>query len=142
MGLILRSSSLANSGNSISVKGSALTYNEGDGNFMYLLTNMSGSNINITGSTGIIGNTIITGSLSVSSTVFATASWATNALTSSYVTGSIFTSTNPVLSASYAFNATSASYTVSASVATSASYAVSSSYALRMKEKLLRHLFL
>lgn len=46
------------------VKGSALSYAEGDANFTYLLTNMSGSNISITGSTGIIGNTVITGSLS------------------------------------------------------------------------------
>jgi hypothetical protein len=33
------------------VKGSALSYAEGDANFTYLLTNMSGSNISITGMT-------------------------------------------------------------------------------------------
>jgi len=63
MGLILRTSSLANPGNSITVKGSALTYAEGDGNFMYLLTNMSGSTISITGSTGILGDLTATGDI-------------------------------------------------------------------------------
>ena len=73
MGLILRFSSLANSGNTVSVKGSALSYVEGDGNFVYLLTNMSGSNISITGSTSIsgsshttIGNLALTGSQALS----------------------------------------------------------------------------
>jgi hypothetical protein len=56
MGLILRATSVANSGNSILVQGSVLSHAQGDGNFMYLLTNMSGSTINITGSTvGIQG---------------------------------------------------------------------------------------
>lgn len=63
MGLILRTSSLANPGNSLTVKGSALTFAEGDGNFMYLLTNMSGSTISITGSTGILGNLTATGDI-------------------------------------------------------------------------------
>ena len=62
MGLILRSSSLANSGNTVSVKGSALSYIEGDGNFVYLLTNMSGSRISLTGSVSVNGS--ITGSFS------------------------------------------------------------------------------
>ena len=56
MGLILRTTTTPNAGNSLSIKGSSLTYAEGDGNFMYLLTNLSGSTISITGSTGIIGN--------------------------------------------------------------------------------------
>ena len=123
MGLYLRSASVAEAGNTITIQGTSLAYNQADNNFVYLLTNMSGSNIRITGSTGIIGNTVITGSLSVSSTVFATASWATNVLTASYVTGSTFTSANPALSASYALSssqATSASYVLSASYATTA----------------------
>ena len=62
MGLILRSSSLANSGNTVSVKGSALSYVEADGNFAYLLTNMSGSIISLTGSVRVNGS--ITGSFS------------------------------------------------------------------------------
>jgi HPt (histidine-containing phosphotransfer) domain-containing protein len=62
MGLILRNSATANSGNTVSVKGSALTYNEGDGNFVYLLTNMSGSRISLTGSVSVNGS--ITGSFS------------------------------------------------------------------------------
>jgi hypothetical protein len=56
MGLILRQKTTENSGNTLSIKGSALSYAEGDGNFMYLLSNMSGSNINIIGSTEILGN--------------------------------------------------------------------------------------
>jgi hypothetical protein len=48
---------------------------------------------------------ILSGSLTVSGSVFATSSWATNALTASYVTGSIFTSANPALSSSYALTA-------------------------------------
>ena len=89
MGLILRSSSLANSGNTVSVKGSALSYVEGDGNFVYLLTNMSGSNISITGSTSIKNNLTvlggITGSLTGSLTglLFGTSSFATVAQTAS-----------------------------------------------------------
>ena len=46
MGLILRSSSLANSGDSVTVKGSTLDWVEGDGNFVYLLNKInSGSGV-------------------------------------------------------------------------------------------------
>ena len=48
------------------VKGSALSYAEGDDNFTYLLTNMSGSNISITGSTGILGSTTMRGTSTIS----------------------------------------------------------------------------
>jgi hypothetical protein len=48
------------------VKGSALSYAEGDANFTYLLTNMSGSNISITGSTGILGSTTMRGTSTIS----------------------------------------------------------------------------
>ena len=48
------------------VKGSALSYAEGDDNFTYLLTNMSGSNISITGSTGILGSTTMRGTSTLS----------------------------------------------------------------------------
>ena len=61
MGLILRSTTTPNAGTSLSIKSTPLTYAEGDGNFMYLLTNMSGSNT-ITGDTTLTGNlTIPTG---------------------------------------------------------------------------------
>jgi hypothetical protein len=66
MGLILRTTLTPNSGNSLSIKGTALSYVEGDGNFMYLLTNMSGSNISITGSTGILGSTTMRGTSTIS----------------------------------------------------------------------------
>ena len=61
MGLILRQTITPNSGTGLTIKGSTLTYAEADGNFTYLLTNMSGSRISITGPTSI------TGSLTVSS---------------------------------------------------------------------------
>jgi len=89
MGLILRSSSLANGGNTVSVKGSALSYIEGDGNFVYLLTNMSGSNISITGSTSITGNLTVLGGItgsftgSLTGSLFGTSSFATVAQTAS-----------------------------------------------------------
>jgi len=41
MGLILRSSSLANPGDSVTVKGSTLDWVEGDGNFVYLLNKIN-----------------------------------------------------------------------------------------------------
>lgn len=63
MALIFRTGSIANTGSSY-IKNNPLTYSEGDGNLAWLATNMSGSSISITGSTGIIGNTTITGSLS------------------------------------------------------------------------------
>ena len=56
MGLILRTTFTPNPISASYVKGSPLTYAEGDGNFVYLLTNMSGSNIHITGSTSITGS--------------------------------------------------------------------------------------
>jgi hypothetical protein len=89
MGLILRQTTTPNSGNTISVKGSTLTYAETDGNFAYLLTSMSGSSISITGTTKVTGSLYaslgITGSLSGSLTglLVGTSSWATNALTAS-----------------------------------------------------------
>jgi hypothetical protein len=110
-----------------SVKGSALTYAEGDGNFNYLLTNMSGSNISITGSTSI------SGSLNLPST---TNIGQSNVLTINPSTGQIYYQTSASLNvtsasyASYASNALSASYATTASYAITASYAVTSSYAI------------
>ena len=80
----------------------------------------------------VSGSVLVTGSLSVTSgitgSLFGTASWANNAVTSSYtLTASVVTGT--VDSASYAFTASSA---ISASQAQTASYvlnAISSSYA-------------
>lgn len=109
MGLYLRSSSLANPGNSITILPSALSYNQADGNFMYLLTNMSGSNISITGSTSIVGTLTVTGN--ITGNLVGTSSWATNAIS--------------VVSASQATNATSASF---ASTASYVLNAVSASY--------------
>ena len=67
MGLRLRIQSTDTNpvGNAISIKGSILDWPEADSNFVYLLTNMSGSNVKITGSTGIMGNVTITGGLTV-----------------------------------------------------------------------------
>jgi len=151
MGLILRTSSLANAGDSIYVKGTALEYSEGDGNFMYLLSHMSGSIVTIT------GDTAITGAFSVSSILNATTdtdkflvsdtgiikyrsgsqiladiaanlqnvtdtgATTTNVITVGGVTGSLFGT------ASWASRAVSSSYALTA---TSASYAQTASYVL------------
>jgi len=68
MGLILRQTTTPNSGTTLSVKGSTLTYAEADGNFTYLMTNMSGSRVSITGPTSVTGSLTvsngITGSFS------------------------------------------------------------------------------
>ena len=87
MGLLLRSSSLANSGNTITIKGTALAYNEADGNFMYLLTNMSGSTISITGSTGVLGSFTATGTTKFTGL---TNSNGTNLVTYNSSTGQLF----------------------------------------------------
>jgi hypothetical protein len=62
MGITFRTTSTPNSA-ATSVKNASLTYTEGDGNLAYLLTNMSGSNISITGSSsvGISGSLQIIG---------------------------------------------------------------------------------
>jgi hypothetical protein len=86
----------------------------------------SGSLFQITGSLGVTGG--ITGSL------FGTASWARNALTSSTATSSSFainsTSASFATTASYVLNAVSASYAATASVATSASFTSTASFAV------------
>jgi hypothetical protein len=87
MGLILRTTLTPNSGNSLSIKGSALSHAEGDGNFMYLLTNMSGSSINITGSTNILGNLTATGNTKFTGL---TNSNGTNLVTYNTTTGQVF----------------------------------------------------
>jgi hypothetical protein len=123
MGLILRTTTATNAGNALTIKGSALTYPEGDNNFMYLLTNMSGSAITI------IGNTTISGSLTVNSgiagTLYGTSSYA---LTASYQISSSYSSTST--SASYASGSTTASYALTASYVPTSSYALTASYAL------------
>jgi hypothetical protein len=63
MGLILRQTTTPNSGTTLSVKGSTLTYAEADGNFTYLMTNMSGSRISITGPTSITGSLTVSGGI-------------------------------------------------------------------------------
>ena len=63
MGLILRQTTTPNSGTTVSVKGSTLTYAETDGNFAYLLTNMSGSRVSITGPTSVTGSLTVSGGI-------------------------------------------------------------------------------
>ena len=55
MGLIFRTSSLANTG-ATQVKDAPLTYEEGDGNFAWLSTNLSGSAVTISGSVTLSGS--------------------------------------------------------------------------------------
>jgi len=69
MGLIYRTSSLANAGTS-SIKNAALTWEEGDGNIAYLLTNLSGSNVSISGSTTINGAVQINGTTQIDGLVY------------------------------------------------------------------------
>jgi hypothetical protein len=149
MGLILRTTTTPNSGNTVSIKGSALSYAEGDGNFAYLLTNMSGSNISITGSTGILGNTTLRGNVyfpnitnttnnsiltfnSASGQIFYASTGSIAVGSASYAaTASIATSASYAATASYVLNAVSASYVATASYvlnAISASYAATASY--------------
>jgi hypothetical protein len=82
MGLILRQQLNDTNPSGISITGSALSYAQADSNFIYLLTNMSGSNISITGSTGIRGNITTTGNITMigPQQIFGTASWALNTL--------------------------------------------------------------
>ena len=151
MGLILRTSSLANAGDSISVKGTALEYSEGDGNFMYLLSNMSGSIVRINGDTALTGSLNISTILNATTdtdrflvsdagiikyrsgsqiladiaanlqNVTDTGATTTNIITVGGVTGSLFGT------ASWASRAVSSSYALTA---TSASYAQTASYVL------------
>jgi len=110
MGLKLRTQLIDTNPPGLNIKPSALTYAEGDSNFIYLLTNMSGSSISITGPTTVTGNLSVNGTLSLTSNFLGTSSWAdnvVNATTSSYITSSFFTGTNAALSSSYA---TTASY--------------------------------
>ena len=91
MGLILRTTDVWDNNPGVTVQGSTLTWQQGDSNWLYLLHNLSssaGSPINISGpSITLTGNTTINGSLSLTGTLLATASWAENALTSSNVKG-------------------------------------------------------
>jgi len=82
MGLILRQQLNDTNPSGISITGSALSYAQADSNFIYLLTNMSGSNISITGSTDIRGNITTTGNITMTGPqqIFGTASWALNTL--------------------------------------------------------------
>jgi hypothetical protein len=128
MAVIYRISSTPNTGSSY-ILGSALSYTQLDGNFAYLLTNMSGSQITITGNTNIV-NGNLTVANGVTASLQGTASYALFAQTASYFSGSI---TNAI-SSSYAL---SSSYAVTASYfsgsitnAVSSSYALTASYAL------------
>jgi hypothetical protein len=142
MGLRLRQQLTDTNGSGISTTGAALTFAQGDSNFIYLLTNMSGSNVNITGSTGILGNLAVNGTFNL---LGLSPSSGANVLMYNTSTGQFFYQTTSSLtigsasyvssskvdgpygldsirSASYASGSTSASYALSASQATSASY--------------------
>jgi hypothetical protein len=161
MGLILRTSSLANAGDTISIKGTPLEYSEGDGNFMYLLSHMSGSVVTITGDTALTGSLNISTILNASTdtdrflvsdagiikyrsgsqilgdiaanlqSVTDIGATTTNIITVGGVTGSLFGTS------SWASKAISSSYAQTSSYALSASYALqatSASYALSASE--------
>ena len=69
MGIIYRVTSQPNTGSL--VKNDTLTYAEGDGNFAYLLANMSGSAVNVTGSTSVSGSLTVSNDLTVVGTITA-----------------------------------------------------------------------
>lgn len=122
--------------------GSPLTFAQGDSNFVYLLTNMSGSNVRITGSTGILGNLAVNGTFTLlglspssgpnvimydttSGQFFYQSTGSINVGTASYISSSRVDGPfgfNSIRSASYASGSTSASYALNASQATTASY--------------------
>jgi hypothetical protein len=127
--------------------GVPLTYQEGDSNFVYLLTNMSGSNVKITGSTGILGDLSVNGAFTLlglsnssganvimynttTGQFFYQSTSSINVGSASYISSSKVNGPygmDSIRSASYASGSTSASYALSSSYAFSSSYAVSSS---------------
>ena len=128
MGLILRTSSLANPGDSLTIKGSSLDYNEVDGNFMYLLTNMSGSTINLTGNVNITGDTTSIGAVYLPALSNSSTNYLVNYDTS---TGQLFYSDTSVTTATASYITSSNVYGPSgANSILSSSYALSSSFAL------------
>ena len=100
----------------------------GSTRFGSLLTNthdFTGS-VRITGSLGVIGRATIT---DLTGSLFGTASWATNFLTSSVTSASYAFTASSAISSSYAFTASSAISAFTASSAVSSSLSVSASYA-------------
>jgi hypothetical protein len=127
MGLILRTQATDTNASGISVKGSSLTYAEGDSNFIYLLTHMSGSTLSLNGTTGITGNTTITGNLTVTGILTSATGFTGNligtAQTASYVAltqgpGIVINASNP-LAISSSIVTVNGIYPINGNVATS-----------------------
>jgi hypothetical protein len=107
---------------------SSIDFVTGSTRFGSLLTNthdFTGS-VRITGSLGVIGRATIT---DLTGSLFGTASWATNFLTSSVTSASYAFTASSAISSSYAFTASSAVSAFTASSAVSSSLAISASYA-------------
>jgi hypothetical protein len=102
MGLIYRTSSLANVGAS-SIKNAELTYEEGDGNIAFLLTNLSGSNVSIDGNTTVNGPIQLNGTLQADGIIYASnLTSASQNYTVTYDTGSgrlYYTASSAILGA-------------------------------------------
>jgi hypothetical protein len=102
MGLIYRTSSLANVGAS-SIKNAELTYEEGDGNIAFLLTNLSGSNVSIQGNTTVDGPIQLNGNLQADGIIYASnLTSASQNYTVTYDTGSgrlYYTASSAILGA-------------------------------------------
>jgi len=148
MGLRLRTQTTDTNGAGVIATGTTLTFAQGDSNLIYLLTNMSGSNVNITGSTGILGNLAINGSFTLlglsnssgpnvimyntsTGQFFYQPTGSINVGSASYVSSSKVDGPyglDSIRSASYASGSTSASYALSASQATTASYITGSTF--------------
>jgi hypothetical protein len=109
-GLVLRIQNTDTNPAGLNIKGEELSYSEGDSNFIYLLTNMSGSNITITSNTtSITGNVTITGTAhTVTGLITGTITQANNSTTASYIRSTGVDGPhgmNSILSASYAISA-------------------------------------
>jgi len=114
-----------------SVSSNTITFTKGDGSTFPITVNTGsgasgGSTFPFTGSAIISGSLIVTGSLNVSAgitgSLFGSASYSTQALSSSYSNTS--TSASYAITASYVLNAVSASFSTLAQTSNTASYVV------------------
>jgi hypothetical protein len=142
MGLIYRTSSLANVGAS-SIKNAELTYEEGDGNIAFLLTNLSGSNVSIQGNATLSGPVQLNGTLQADGIVYVpNLTSASQNYTVTYDTGSgrlyytassaivstraLFADTASFVTASNVYGPFGSNSIISSSVATTASFVTAS----------------
>jgi hypothetical protein len=142
MGLIYRTSSLANVGAS-SIKNAELTYEEGDGNIAFLLTNLSGSNVSIQGNATLSGPIQLNGNLQADGIVYmpnltsasqnsvvtydsATGRFYYTASSATISTKALLADTASFVTASNVYGPYGANSVISSSIATTASFVTAS----------------